>query len=563
MGVPYYFKYLVENVGNCVIKRIANKPTILYLDFNGIVYEAKANIMKTLPETTPKMMIEYHIITEVVKLMEKVIDSIGIHKVMMVYIAIDGVAPMAKMVQQRQRRFKSVFESQLLADIAKTENVEKHYPIWDTNAITPGTKFMQRLTDHLKAYIDSCLPSISSKVEFVLSSSDEPGEGEHKLLTHLEKHREEHKEYQKVVYGLDADLIILTLLRNFQYTYLYRESTYFPFELGGPRKGRASSTTSDVVSYLYMDVAILRSAILAEFYKEPMDKARLLVDYVCLTYFVGNDFLPNLFILKIQNGGFELLADLYKKGYDRFHRHLVSPAPDYKIDAAFLRYILAGLLKKEDGMMKEYAHDHARYKPFLNPKLSSYELKCAMVHHYPHSVCEVDTIQLGESGWHERFYEYWLDGKVDTFMIRGMVEKYMEGLSWILKYYCVGCPDWRWYYPFPVAPTIRDFLAMMPMNIDSIHTQFDASNSIIADIRVANLFQLLTILPKNSNKVMPKEWRTIMNLPQLLYLYPTQFPIKTLYRRFYHECYPVLPKLDGQLYSLVEKCVKKYTYNIL
>jgi len=98
---------------------------------------------------------------------------------------------------------------------------------------------------------------------------------------------------------------------------------------------------------------------------------------------------------------------------------------------------------------------------------------------------------------------------------------------------------------------------MMPMNVDSIHTTFDSSNATIADIRTANLFQLLTILPKNSNKVMPKEWRSIMNLPQLLYLYPTQFPIKTLYRRFYHECYPVLPKLDGRLYSFVEKCVKK------
>jgi hypothetical protein len=87
-----------------------------------------------------------------------------------VYIAIDGVVPMAKMRQQRLRRFKSVW-------LAKNDPNQDSSEKWDTNAITPGTLFMGKLRVSLEAMIEK-----HGKIGWTLSSSDEPGEGEHKIM---------------------------------------------------------------------------------------------------------------------------------------------------------------------------------------------------------------------------------------------------------------------------------------------------------------------------------------------------------------------------------------------
>ena len=77
----------------------------------------------------------------------------------MLYIAIDGPCPKPKMIQQRQRRFKSANESKP----------------WDTNKITPGTEFMENLENYL-------LQHLTYDVKMIFSSSNEPGEGEHKIF---------------------------------------------------------------------------------------------------------------------------------------------------------------------------------------------------------------------------------------------------------------------------------------------------------------------------------------------------------------------------------------------
>ena len=69
-----------------------------------------------------------------------------------VFIAIDGVAPVAKIKQQRSRRFKSIHDKELYDKIRKKHN--KPIPtFWNNSAITPGTVFMEKL--HYKIII-SC-----------------------------------------------------------------------------------------------------------------------------------------------------------------------------------------------------------------------------------------------------------------------------------------------------------------------------------------------------------------------------------------------------------------------
>jgi len=112
-------------------------------------------------------------------------------------ISFDGVAPIAKLNQQRERRFKAAYIKQLTQELQLSESS------WDTANITPGTYFMSNLNKNLHKYYDS-------KENILLTTSDERGEGEHKIFDYI---RSNSLIWDKinVIYGLDADLIMLAL----------------------------------------------------------------------------------------------------------------------------------------------------------------------------------------------------------------------------------------------------------------------------------------------------------------------------------------------------------------
>jgi 5'-3' exonuclease len=59
----------------------------------------------------------------------------------LVYIAFDGVAPVAKLNQQRERRYKSWYQNEMMRHVTKKTEVDP----FNTAAITPGTPFMKEL----------------------------------------------------------------------------------------------------------------------------------------------------------------------------------------------------------------------------------------------------------------------------------------------------------------------------------------------------------------------------------------------------------------------------------
>ena len=82
-----------------------------------------------------------------------------------VMLCVDGVAPRAKMNQQRSRRFRSAQEAKEkdkdnaeFAKMLKSQNGGVHEfadsvaqkKTWDSNAITPGTPFMDLLAASLR-----------------------------------------------------------------------------------------------------------------------------------------------------------------------------------------------------------------------------------------------------------------------------------------------------------------------------------------------------------------------------------------------------------------------------
>ena len=204
MGIPLFFRYLVNNYDDLLT---SNKQLLdcdnLYLDLNCAIHYCCREVLKNESfSLTKQNEIENKMIQFVIQYIEILVEYSKPKKLL--YIAIDGPAPKAKLNQQRMRRFKKFYDKKT-NDELKTKFKEEidTNPVWDTNAITPGTVFMNKLSIHLKKYFEN-----RKDLKVIISDSNIPGEGEHKLLKHL---RENYKENDfNMIYGLDADLISLS-----------------------------------------------------------------------------------------------------------------------------------------------------------------------------------------------------------------------------------------------------------------------------------------------------------------------------------------------------------------
>ena len=150
MGIPSYFSYIIKNHAKLLKKLSKNTIPVnnLYLDCNSIIYDAVHNIDFT------KLVVSDidTIINSVCMKIDEYIFELKPDNI--VYIAFDGPPPMAKMKQQRERRYKSWLTSQWLNETKP----------WDTVQITPGTPFMKRLDKALVQFFSNFPQSSPFKI---------------------------------------------------------------------------------------------------------------------------------------------------------------------------------------------------------------------------------------------------------------------------------------------------------------------------------------------------------------------------------------------------------------
>ena len=100
---------------------------------------------------------------------------------------IDGVAPRAKMNQQRSRRFRSALEAQKAREeAARKGEPEPSGEPFDSNCITPGTPFMWRASPSTSEFyvLKKQTEDRWQRTTVILSGHEVRGEGEHKIMEH-------------------------------------------------------------------------------------------------------------------------------------------------------------------------------------------------------------------------------------------------------------------------------------------------------------------------------------------------------------------------------------------
>lgn len=232
------------------------------------------------------------------------------------FMAVDGVAPRAKMNQQRGRRFRSAKEAEKMEEDAKKKGEKlPDTERFDSNCITPGTAFMVRLQDALRHFVKVKITTnpLWQKCKIILSGHETPGEGEHKIMEYIRYIKSKpgfDPNTRHCLYGLDADLVMLGLCSHELHFSLLREEVKFGSKVKKP-------TGVDQTRFYLLHLGLLREYLELEFARIKdavpfgFDIEKIVDDWILMGFFVGNDFIPHLPNLHINENALPILYETY------------------------------------------------------------------------------------------------------------------------------------------------------------------------------------------------------------------------------------------------------------
>ena len=558
MGVPGFFlwlwknykkssfvltKHKLDNKKDKVILDELNNVDYFLIDTNCLIHPMCFKILAENANFTSASVLEDKMINKVLEYIEELIEYVKLKKG--VYIAIDGVAPVAKIKQQRSRRFKSVHDKELW-DKIKTKHNKPIPNNWNNSAITPGTEFMEKLHNKIIAW------SKKQTLEIIYSSCNTPAEGEHKLLQYIRSNQRENKKFSYVLYGLDADLIFLALSANCNEIYLLREANQM-------NKNEPDGTLN------YVSIKIMKECInqsMQDYYdksigdfkdivKMELNQDKLIADFIFLCYFLGNDFLPHLPSLDIHKDGIEYLIKSYI--------HVLNDKRDYLLDSVgkkinqdFLASLLSRLAEKEEEIIKGNYGKNKRHQRCESS--DPYDMEIFKIENLQFKI--VDPVNLGsdnQKDWRKRYYKHYFgcetDESIESFS-KKLVKNYLIGIKWVTEYYFDKCPSWDWYFPYEHPPFLSDINLYLKDNIMN-DIKFEEGKAL------KPFMQLLCVLPQQSNYLLPSKLKNLMTniKSSLAHLYPIDFEQDYLNKHKYWMAIPLLPPLE---IDLVKHIYNKY-----
>ena len=500
MGIPSFFRWLQIKYPLTVKSWRDVNCDNFYLDLNSIIHPCSH------PEGQPQPENEEDIFKAICKAIDYLIMIV--HPRRLIYLAIDGVAPKAKMNQQRARRFRSSkLAKEKLDRISHVISTMKGKKIdinaktyhFDSNSITPGTLFMYNLSKCLEMYIKSRKRNhyLWQDLTVILSNSNVPGEGEHKIMQFIRNQQTKpnyNPNIRHVMYGADADLIMLGLSTHEKFFTIIREefslkkcifcdicnqSGHTLENCKGKKTNIKPKETR--LKYLSVDLDQLRKYLEKDL--APGDFKRRINDWIFLCFFVGNDFLPSIQELSIQKGAIDDLVLIYNNsGTYLIHNN--------KIDIKQIKKLMLNI-----------------------SRFNNYHTK---------------SRDRGD------YYTKKFGNKSKPFKT-DVINQYIKGLCWVLKYYFVGCPSWDWYFPYLYAPFASDFkYATRERCI------FNKNTSPPTPFE-----QLMSTLPSSSAYLLPKDIGNLMET-RLAYFYPKEFEIDLNGKKYEWQGVALLPFIDSK-----------------
>jgi 5'-3' exonuclease len=453
---------------------------------------------KRVFDTKTAKELENEMLQEIVTYVMEVITKINPSDY--VVLAVDGVAPMAKITQQRKRRYEKALEA-------------KEDSKFDSNSISPGTELMMKIDTVIQAFIAHCIKTNQFNVSNIVYSSHlTAGEGEHKIF-HMVRmgHIKPNPDKVNLVFGADSDLFMLTLLSDIPYLYLCREDFSQVYNIDAMR------------SYLksYMTIKGLF---------EP-DYTQVCRDFVLILFLVGNDFVPDtIYFYDASKTINDLITD-----YQR--TQLILTDENGQIIWENFGTFLETFSKREkrylENMVKKMDTYHHKF-PILQECSTLEKTKDDLLETYD-LVAEVD-LKKYKKLWYERALgpmselgKQIIETEVDSSKIDDMCIEYIKAFQWILQYYMKGqkAVSSRFVYIYHFNPMLSDLAKVIKtMKYKDMLPNYTDVRFSKLDPVITPIHQLIAIMPPKSWKFIPEPYRSLMPV-RFVDICPKHFEIIT------------------------------------
>jgi len=201
-----------------------------------------------------------------------------------------------------------------------------------------------------------------------------------------------------------------------------------------------------------------------------------------ICFLVGNDFIPCLPCLDINEGAISDFFKIYKKLLPKLDGYIIENGKPnlYRLQQYFVE-----LAEAEKAFLPNSFNDLTNEEDNETDQLRN------MLYGYSEDK---------ESNWKVVYYKKKFDkNTLNSSFISNITKGYVEALCWICDYYFRGCTSWNWFFNFHFAPLASDLL-----NISHFDIKFELSSPFLP------LQQLLAVLPISSGDLLPDAYKNLI-----------------------------------------------------
>eukprot|EP00599_Poterioochromonas_sp_BG-1_P002004 CAMPEP_0173138682 /NCGR_PEP_ID=MMETSP1105-20130129/3830_1 /TAXON_ID=2985 /ORGANISM="Ochromonas sp., Strain BG-1" /LENGTH=1475 /DNA_ID=CAMNT_0014051313 /DNA_START=946 /DNA_END=5373 /DNA_ORIENTATION=- len=326
-------------------------------------------------------------------------------------------------------------------------------------------------------------------------------------------------------------------------------------------------------------------------------KELLMIDFIFLTFLVGNDFLPHLPTLDISEHAFDVILQAYRDLYQLSPGYIVEHGEIKDIERFEKLCMIIGskeqdILANRELSQKEF-HKKRRSRKEISPeehaamkeeelaadeKFEEAFLEAMQGDDYvPHAGADFDEeddeieeeddyadgddeenddeeVAVKGKGkqkdyrsryYYEKYHFLTIENE-GLKQLEAIKTQYLKGLMWCLAYYVKGCISWTWYFPYHYGPMLQDMKGLTEL---AKQITFDLGQPFTP------YQQLLGCLPPASSNLLPKcyQWLMLNDASPMIDFYPLTFKIDQDGKKNPWEAVVLLNFIDEKLLLATEK----------